>query len=154
MGSFHLLFESAVYRTLKTYTIFLTFLNVPYFLQGLMAKSKIILDAICSGSSLMFSVQVNLLKWFVDWIGTLLGKRGLFNVLESFLANLTSTDIAAITVLVLSVLLAIVILHFGIKVLGRFFPVVANLQAHHHSSSWGVLYLVVLVVYIVIAVTA
>lgn len=147
-------FESSFYCTLKAYTVFLTFLNIPYFLASLVGKSSITVSGIAEGSSFMLTVQVRILKWLVDWIGLAMGNKALFSSLEKTLAGYFSADAVFGIIAVLGLLLAILIFHLAIKLFGRFIPALADLHSGHRPNPWSMLYLLLFLGYIFIYITA
>ena len=147
-------FESSLYSTLKSYTIFLTFLNLPYLLSSLIEKAKLTMAGICAGSSFMLGVQVDLMQWLTDWIGVLLGQKNLFLTLNKSLAGSFSPETAAAMLIVLGVVVAILILYLAVLLLGRFIPPLAGLQIHHRPTPWSMLYLLLFFFYIFISITS
>lgn len=150
---FNNFFESNFFRTVKVYTIFLTFLNVPYFLESLIGKSKITPEAVFAGSGNMFTVQSDVFKWILDWVGTLLGQKGLSSGFFSWIAGVSSKGTSLAVLAIIGAILALLVLHLAIRLLGRFFPALSNLHAHHRPTPWSMFYLILFIFYIVIYLT-
>lgn len=146
-------FESNFFRTVKVYTIYLTFLNVPYFIEGLIGKSKITPGTVFAGSGNMITVQSDVFKWILDWVGTLLGQKGLSAGFFSWIAGVSSKQISLSLLAIIGVVLALLVLHLAIRLLGRFLPALSNLHAHHRPTPWSMLYLIIFIFYIVIYLT-